>query len=256
VIIIGSGAGGGTLANHLTPSGKSILILERGDWLKREALNWDRRRFSWRTGTSPKRPGSTAMGSSLADLNYRAGHRQEAIKGYLDLLPVTQRLAAIKPLALVTEMRQPMLENSVAIELLPTDPPQAMEHINHGIALERDLISQYPDDKSLRQGLGSLMAAGAGGYRLMEDLEKSGQYYLESIEAREELLHNDPDNSVIRRNLMIAYGNYAALQCPPRNAFELADNQVELIRILFGRRSDDHPRLLQVAVLENVAFAS
>jgi choline dehydrogenase-like flavoprotein len=41
VIIIGSGAGGGTLARHLAPSGKSILILERGDWLKREAENWD-----------------------------------------------------------------------------------------------------------------------------------------------------------------------------------------------------------------------
>jgi choline dehydrogenase-like flavoprotein len=41
VIIIGSGAGGGTLARQLAPSGKSILILERGDWLKREADNWD-----------------------------------------------------------------------------------------------------------------------------------------------------------------------------------------------------------------------
>ena len=41
VIIIGSGAGGGTLARQLAPSGKEILILERGDWLKREALNWD-----------------------------------------------------------------------------------------------------------------------------------------------------------------------------------------------------------------------
>jgi choline dehydrogenase-like flavoprotein len=41
VIIIGSGAGGGTLARQLAPSGKQILILERGDWLRREALNWD-----------------------------------------------------------------------------------------------------------------------------------------------------------------------------------------------------------------------
>jgi choline dehydrogenase-like flavoprotein len=40
VIIIGSGAGGGTLAHHLAPSGKSILILERGDWLRREPENW------------------------------------------------------------------------------------------------------------------------------------------------------------------------------------------------------------------------
>ncbi|MDQ8726679.1 GMC family oxidoreductase [Bradyrhizobium sp. LHD-71] len=41
VVIVGSGAGGGTLARHLAPSGKSILILERGDWLNREAQNWD-----------------------------------------------------------------------------------------------------------------------------------------------------------------------------------------------------------------------
>ncbi len=41
VIIIGSGAGGGTLARQLAPSGKNILILERGDWLRREAENWD-----------------------------------------------------------------------------------------------------------------------------------------------------------------------------------------------------------------------
>jgi choline dehydrogenase-like flavoprotein len=40
VLIIGSGAGGGTLAHRLGPSGKKILILERGDWLPREARNW------------------------------------------------------------------------------------------------------------------------------------------------------------------------------------------------------------------------
>jgi choline dehydrogenase-like flavoprotein len=40
VIIIGTGAGGGTLARHLAPSGKRILLLERGDWLVREPQNW------------------------------------------------------------------------------------------------------------------------------------------------------------------------------------------------------------------------
>jgi choline dehydrogenase-like flavoprotein len=41
VIIIGSGAGGATLAQRLAPTGKSILILERGEHLPREAQNWD-----------------------------------------------------------------------------------------------------------------------------------------------------------------------------------------------------------------------
>ena len=41
VIIIGSGAGGGTLAHTLAGSGKRILLLERGDFLPREMDNWD-----------------------------------------------------------------------------------------------------------------------------------------------------------------------------------------------------------------------
>ena len=40
VIVIGSGAGGGTLVHRLAPSGKRILLLERGDWLPREPPNW------------------------------------------------------------------------------------------------------------------------------------------------------------------------------------------------------------------------
>jgi choline dehydrogenase-like flavoprotein len=40
VIIVGTGAGGGTLARHLAPSGKKILLLERGGWLPREPQNW------------------------------------------------------------------------------------------------------------------------------------------------------------------------------------------------------------------------
>lgn len=43
VIIIGSGAGGGALAHALAPSGKSILILERGPHLPVEVQNWDPR---------------------------------------------------------------------------------------------------------------------------------------------------------------------------------------------------------------------
>ena len=41
VIIIGTGAGGGTLAHTLAPSGKRILLLERGGFLPREKENWD-----------------------------------------------------------------------------------------------------------------------------------------------------------------------------------------------------------------------
>lgn len=41
LIVIGSGPGGATLAQRLAPSGKKILILERGDFLPRSIDNWN-----------------------------------------------------------------------------------------------------------------------------------------------------------------------------------------------------------------------
>jgi choline dehydrogenase-like flavoprotein len=41
IIIIGSGAGGGTLAQALAPTSARILILERGDFIPREDENWN-----------------------------------------------------------------------------------------------------------------------------------------------------------------------------------------------------------------------
>src|SRR5438132_1070284 len=43
VAIIGTGAGGGTLAYALASTGKNILLLERGDYVPREKDNWDTR---------------------------------------------------------------------------------------------------------------------------------------------------------------------------------------------------------------------
>ncbi len=41
LIVIGSGPGGGSLAHRLAPSGKRILVLERGPYLPRSRANWD-----------------------------------------------------------------------------------------------------------------------------------------------------------------------------------------------------------------------
>ena len=40
LIVIGSGPGGASLAQSLAPTGKRILMIERGDYLPREEANW------------------------------------------------------------------------------------------------------------------------------------------------------------------------------------------------------------------------
>ena len=60
VIVIGSGAGGGTLVHRLAPSGKRVLLLERGDWLPREPQNWSAADVFSTTATCRPRPGTTS----------------------------------------------------------------------------------------------------------------------------------------------------------------------------------------------------
>ena len=77
VIVIGSGAGGGTLARHLAPSGKRILLLERGGWLAREPRTGRRTTSSSRTATCRRTPGttSTTSRSSRRSTTTSAGRR-------------------------------------------------------------------------------------------------------------------------------------------------------------------------------------
>lgn len=65
VIVIGSGAGGGTLAHRLAPSGKKILILERGAPLPREKDNWDARAVQIDRRYDPRETWHDAAGNAF-----------------------------------------------------------------------------------------------------------------------------------------------------------------------------------------------
>jgi choline dehydrogenase-like flavoprotein len=74
VIIIGSGAGGGTLVFRLAPSGKRILLLERGDYVPREKDNWSSRKVNVEAKYHPKEHWLTADGEPLhPHTNYYVG---------------------------------------------------------------------------------------------------------------------------------------------------------------------------------------
>jgi len=74
VIIVGSGAGGGTLAYRLAPSGKRILLLERGDYVPREKENWSPRAVNLEGRYQTKEVWHDAHGSELhPHTNYNVG---------------------------------------------------------------------------------------------------------------------------------------------------------------------------------------
>jgi len=149
--------------------------------------------------------------ATLADLMYRSGRREQAVQQYLELVPVAHRLSLVPNCPLECQTQEAVIENDLTYELLNFEPPKALEHANRGIALELDLMAKHPTEPSLKQALGSLTAAAAGAYRGLGELEKSAEDYRQSIDAREELMRDDPNDSALRRNLLIAYGNYTTL---------------------------------------------
>jgi choline dehydrogenase-like flavoprotein len=74
VIIIGTGAGGGTLARRLASSGKKILILERGDYIPREKENWNPRVVNLEGKYAAKETWRDSAGKELhPHTNYNVG---------------------------------------------------------------------------------------------------------------------------------------------------------------------------------------
>jgi choline dehydrogenase-like flavoprotein len=74
VIIIGSGAGGGTLTHRLAASGKKILLLERGDYVRREPENWSTKSVNLEARYNTKEVWRDADGEALhPHTNYFVG---------------------------------------------------------------------------------------------------------------------------------------------------------------------------------------
>jgi choline dehydrogenase-like flavoprotein len=80
-IIIGTGAGGGTLAWKLAPSGKRILLLERGPFIPREKDNWSSRAVNVEGKYQTRELWRDRNGNDL----HRTGARQFCPHGYFQM---------------------------------------------------------------------------------------------------------------------------------------------------------------------------
>jgi choline dehydrogenase-like flavoprotein len=70
VIIIGTGAGGGALATRLAPTGKRILLLERGQFLPKEVENWNPREVFTVGRYRPKEQWLDGSGNAFAPFTH------------------------------------------------------------------------------------------------------------------------------------------------------------------------------------------
>ena len=130
VIIIGTGAGGGTLAHRLAPSGKRILLLERGGYLPREPENWDSREVFRKERYLDGESGSTRTAQPFQPAPAVLRRRQHEVLRRDPVPPARARLRRGPPLRrrLARRGRSPTPTSS------PTTPRPSELYLVHGAA--------------------------------------------------------------------------------------------------------------------------
>ena len=147
---------------------------------------------------------------SLADLTSRNAHPREVAQTYVALLPVAHRLGQLQPNNLQSARQEAEILHSLAFALRhASDFPGALARAEQAIALWLDLVARFPADLDVKRQLGSAYASAAAA--IADDMALAARYFEQSIRMREEILKARPDDLVVRRDLIVVYGNYSAI---------------------------------------------
>ncbi len=147
---------------------------------------------------------------SLADVTDRNGRPRVAAQVYAALLPVAHRLGQLEPSRAESARQEAETLHSLSYALRQFDDMRgSLARADQAIALWLDLVDRFPDDLDLKRMLGSEYASAASS--VADDPPAAASYFERSIKMREQVLLARPADLVLRRDLVVVYGNYSRL---------------------------------------------
>jgi tetratricopeptide (TPR) repeat protein len=149
--------------------------------------------------------------SGLADVQFREGHAPTAVALYRKVLPVARRLGLMLPNDVQAAKQEGAIHLRLAQTLFRQDPAGGLEHVRRQLDLTRALIVRFPSDKALKKDLGTGLAVVASVFVTLDNLDRAAESFRQSIELREDLLRDDPNNVSLQRDLIVVNGNNARL---------------------------------------------
>jgi len=165
VIIIGSGAGGGTLAWKLAPTGQRILLIERGGYVPREKDNWSSRAVNIEGKYQTREVWRDGKGNSLhPHTNYNVGGNTKFYGAALfrlrkeDFGPIRHRGGISPAWPIAYEDLEPYYTQAEQLYHVhgqrgedPTEPPASAPYPHPPISHEQRI--QHLSDDFVRLGL-------------------------------------------------------------------------------------------------------
>ena len=146
----------------------------------------------------------------LADLSGRSGSARDAAQAFLALLPAAHQLGELGPSNVEwAKQEAETLESLARVLRNSSDMQGSLARADQAITLLSDLVGRFSADLDLKRELGSAYALAATS--ITDDLSLSAQYFERSIRMREQLPQARPEDLVLRRDLIVVYGNYSRL---------------------------------------------
>ena len=146
----------------------------------------------------------------LADLTNRNGHPREAAQAYSALLPAAHRLGQLGPSNVEWARQEAETLHGLSYALRHFDDMRgSLARADQAIALWLDLAGRFPTDLDVKRELGSEYASAASS--ITADPPAAAGYFERSIRIREQILQAQPEDMVLRRDLLVVYGNYSRL---------------------------------------------
>jgi tRNA A-37 threonylcarbamoyl transferase component Bud32/tetratricopeptide (TPR) repeat protein len=135
--------------------------------------------------------------------------RKEALERMNKGLAAANQVAALRPREALAKLQPGIMHHSLAQLLMESDVPQASRHVQTEIAIYTKMIRDHPADETALNQLASahLLASEAEAY--VGHLQQAASYLHGAVEIREKLVQQHPTDSVLERNLLVAYGRLA-----------------------------------------------
>ena len=147
---------------------------------------------------------------SLADLTNRNGRPREAAQAYAALLPAAHRLGQLGPSNVEWAKQEAETLHSLSYALRHFDDMQgSLARADQAISALVGSGGQVSSGYGIKRELGSEYASAASS--LADDPPAAAGYFERSIQIREQILQARPEDMVLRRDLIVVYGNYSRL---------------------------------------------
>ena len=143
------------------------------------------------------------------------GRRAEALEKYTKGLEAAQRMTTLVPGDFDAQIQEAVMNHTFASFFVESDPPRAAGYARRETELYSGLVAAKPNNAEVRNALGS-------SYLMLGRLASSQghpkealQLYTKTVEIREALRKQDPDNAFLLRNLLVTYGRVGDVMGAP-----------------------------------------